>query len=105
MPALVSLSLALNPVGPQGAELLASSSQLARLEELDLAAAGILSQGALALARSDTLRSLKRLNLRANQITADACQELARARHGDLTYLDLRLNAGTVGLMVAKRDP
>lgn len=93
LPDLRSLSMPLNPLGPEGAAHLAGSPPLGNLEDLDLAATEIQSRGALALARSSGLKSLKRLNLRANRIEESALRELALVCPWKLTHLDLRSNA------------
>jgi hypothetical protein len=75
------LDLSGQPVGDDGAELLANSPYLTRLRTLDLDVAGIGDRGAFALAASASLLSLRELRLRKNPIGILA-REALRHRFG-----------------------
>ena len=88
--------MALNPIGPQGAQHLARAlKQNAHLRELDLADCGIGDDGAEALGimlRSNTV--LRKLKLQGNRIGSRGAEAIAAALriNGALRELNLRGN-------------
>ena len=77
LPRLKRLNLGQNPLGDEGAAVVARSPWLERLEVLQLAYSGLGDEGARALARSPHVGGLKRLDLRHNAITDEGAEALA----------------------------
>ena len=67
--AITALALSRNPIGDEGARVLAESEWCSRLERLELAGCSIGDSGAKALANAPALRSIGRLDLRGNGMT------------------------------------
>jgi hypothetical protein len=85
-----SLSLSNNPVGDEGATLIASSVGLSNLEHLELAHAGVGAVGARALLTSRSLSRLRDLELGSNELGGDALDLLLdRASLPSLRYLQI----------------
>jgi uncharacterized protein (TIGR02996 family) len=104
---LARLGLAETALGPAGVELLAASSALGGLQELDLGAVGLDDDAAVLLAGSPALGGLRRLNLRDNEIYQWGAEALARSPHLEqIEQLDLAGNPlGAEGLRVLARAP
>ncbi|MFI7131949.1 hypothetical protein ACIBQ1_40170 [Nonomuraea sp. NPDC050153] len=100
---LAVLDLSYLDLGPDGAELLATSLRADRLRELELRYCRIGDAGLAALAASPHLGGLRRLCLQRNRVTAEGVRSLHR--FAQLTELDLRYNrigpAGAEALLAA----
>jgi uncharacterized protein (TIGR02996 family) len=93
-PALVSLNLTNNPLGPGGLAGLGDGGQLPSLEELSLSVAELGDEGAMAIARAVRLTRLSRLELHHNGIGEMGARALANAPHlSGLATLFLEGNA------------
>lgn len=66
---LTNLDLSGNPLGDEGARILAASSRAGQLTHLELERTGLTDRGALALARSPHLGALEYLSLDGNDLT------------------------------------
>lgn len=80
--AVTVLALSDNPVGDEGARVLAEAEWASRLERLELARCSIGDTGAKALANAPGLRSIGRLDLRGNGMT-DRGRKLLHDRFRD----------------------
>jgi hypothetical protein len=78
---LRKLALSDNPIGPEGAAMLASCPLLGTLERLTLARCGLGPGGAQALATSPHLAKLNWLDLAYNQIGDEGAQSLVDSPH------------------------
>ncbi len=89
---LLALDLFTNPVGPDGAALLASDESPWRLRSLDLRFCGLEDEGVAAL-DSPRLAGLHELILHANNVSAEGASRLASARRlGGLRVLGMKNN-------------
>jgi Ran GTPase-activating protein (RanGAP) involved in mRNA processing and transport len=85
-----TLKLDHNAIGDAGLIILARSTGLHQLTQLQLAANGVSDRGALALAQSDLFPRLAHLDLRQNQLTHEAIDALwsnHRRRVGSILLL------------------
>lgn len=87
---LVELDLAYVNIGAPGAEAIAASATLERLEVLDLRYCGIGDRGLAALAKAAALANVRRLRLQRNELSAQGARALQRFER--LVELDLRYN-------------
>lgn len=81
-PDLTRLALGANPLGDEGAEIVAESEWSGHLERLDLSACGITDAGARLLANTPLLRAIGELDLRGNRID-DLGRKLLHDRFGE----------------------
>jgi uncharacterized protein (TIGR02996 family) len=80
-PALVSLNLTNNPLGPGGLAGLGDGGRFPSLEEFSISVAQLGDEGAIALARAERLTRLSRLELRHDGIGEQGVRALAEAPH------------------------
>ncbi len=93
-PALRTLDLWSNPLGDEGAKLLAQATLPPTLRELNLTSAQLGPDGARALAHAPWLERLERLSLANNPLGDEGVEALAKSAHlGKLIALDLRWTA------------
>ena len=98
---ITALNLGANTLGDAGATILAGSSALHGLKQLDLYGNGIGAEGAAALARSPHLSALESLHLDFNPIGPDGLLALLSSSHL-AGLVELTLGSCAIGVRGAK---